>query len=107
MTRQGDNLIPEGLADKWERMTKVASERLADKRKRIMEAVGARPYQGLPVSEAELLSRYSQVRRDPQAFAEILQKNAKFKPDGRVLVPKALVGAMASMEKRIREKGVG
>ena len=99
-------MIPEGLADKWERMTKVASERLAEKRKRIMAAVGARPYRGLPVSEAELLSRYSQVRHDPQALVEILQENAKFKPDGRVLVPKALVEAMTSMERKIRKEGV-
>ena len=106
MTRQmQDDVIPEGLADKWETMTKVAGERLMDKRKRIMTAVGTRPYKGLPVSEAELLSRYSQVRHDPQALLEVLQENVKFKPNGTVLVPKALIEAMSTMEKKIREEG--
>ncbi len=105
MTRQSDDLIPEGLADKWERMTSVSSQRLFDKRKRIMTAVGARPYKGLPVSEAELLSRYSQVRRDPKALMEILQENATFKPDGRVLVKRALVEAMVKMEGKVRTEG--
>jgi len=100
---KADDVIPKDTADKWERLTKLASERLFGKRKKIMAAVGSRPYQGLPVSEAELLSRYSQVRHDPAALLEILQENAKFKPDGRVLVPKALIQSMKNMEKKIRE----
>lgn len=98
-----DDVIPQDTADKWEQMTKISSERLFSKRKRIMTAVGTRPYQGLPVSETKLLSRYSQVRHDPQALLQILQENAKFKPDGRVLVPKALIESMKKMEKKIRE----
>jgi len=98
-----DDVIPKNTADKWERLTKLASERLFGKRKKIMAAVGNRPYQGLPVSQAELLSRYSQVRKDSQALLQILQENAKFKPDGRVLVPKALIQTMTEMEKKIRE----
>ena len=105
MTRQADNLIPDGFADKWERMTSVSSQRLFDKRKNIMAAVGTRPYKGLPVSEAELLSRYTQVRRDPKALMEILQENATFKSDGRVLVKKALVEAMVKMEAKVRTEG--
>ncbi len=100
---KADDVIPKDTADKWERLTKLASERLFGKRKKIMAAVGNRPYRGLPVSEAELLSRYSQVRHDPEALLQILQENAKFKPDGRVLVPKALIQSMKSMEKKIRE----
>ncbi len=100
---KADDVIPKDTADKWERMTSIASHRLRDKRKDIMVTVGARPYKGLPVSEAELLSRYSQVRHDPAALLEILQENAKFKPDGRVLVPKALIQSMKNMEKKIRE----
>ncbi len=100
---KSDDVIPKDTADKWERLTKFASERLFGKRKKVMAAVGNRPYQGLPVSQAELLSRYSQVRKDPQALLQILQENAKFKPDGRVLVPKALIQTMTEMEKKIRE----
>jgi hypothetical protein len=100
---KADDVIPKDTADKWERLTKLASERLFGKRKKIMAAVGNRPYRGLPVSEAELLSRYSQVRKDPQALLQILQENAKFKPDGRVLIPKALIATMTKMEKKIRE----
>ncbi len=104
---KGDDVIPKDTADKWERLTKLASERLFGKRKRIMAAVGSRPYQGLPVSEAELLSRYSQVRHDPAALLEILTENVKFKPDGRTLVPKALMETMRKMEKKIREGSAG
>ena len=100
---KGDDVIPKDTADKWERLTKLASERLFGKRKKIMAAVGNRPYRGLPVSEAELLSRYSQIRNDPEALLEILKENAKFKPDGRVMVPKALIESMKNMEKKIRE----
>ena len=102
-SKKTDDVIPKNTADKWERLTKLASERLFGKRKQIMVAVGSRPYQGLPVSEAERLSRYSQIRKDPQALLQILQENAKFKPDGRVLVPKALIESMVKMEKKIRE----
>ena len=98
--------IPLGMADKWERMTKLSGQRLLEKRRRIMEAVGTRPYLGMPVSEAELLARYSQIRRDPRAMATVLQENAKFQPDGTVLVPKALIAAMTKMEAKVRQEGV-
>ena len=48
---KGDDVIPRDTADRWERLTKLASERLFGKRKKIMAAVGNRPYQGMPVSE--------------------------------------------------------
>lgn len=101
--KKPDDIIPQDTADRWDNLRNIASERMFWKRKRILAAVGERPYRGLPVGEAELLTRYSQVRNDPAAMAQILQENAKFKPDGRVLVPKALIESMKNMETRLRE----
>ncbi len=38
--KKADDVIPKDTADKWERLTKLASERLFGKRKKIMVAVG-------------------------------------------------------------------
>jgi len=85
---------------------KLASERLHRKRKQISEAIGERPYKGLPVREEELTARWAQIRHEGDSLVEVFQSNAKFKPDGRVLVPKALIDGMINQEKKIRESGI-
>ncbi len=106
MVERKEDDIPAGLADKWEKMRDLAAGRLFEKRVKMKEAIGARPYKGLPVKDEDQLSRFSQVWHDKQALTQILQENAKFKPDGRVLLPKALLGAMRIMTKKLRESGV-
>lgn len=98
--------IPAGLADKWEKMRDLAAGRLFEKRKKIKEIIGARPYRGLPVSEKDLLSRFSQIWHDSQALLQVTLENAKFKPDGRVLLPKAFLEALRNMTKKLREGGL-
>ena len=98
--------IPAGLADKWEKMRDLAAGRLFDKRARMKEVIGARPYRGLPVKDEDQLSRFSQIWHDQQALSQVLQENATFKPDGRVLLPRALLDAMRIMTKKLRESGV-
>lgn len=99
-------VLPEGLASRWEGMVKFASRRLYDKRKRMLAAIGSRPYKGLPVKEEEILSRFAQIQHDPQALAEVLKQNAMFKEDGRVLVPKDLITKMKEMTQKLRKGGI-
>ena len=97
--------LPKGVAARWELIVKVAGERLHVKRKQISEAIGERPYKGLPVREEELDSRWAQIRQDTDSLVEVFQSNAKFKPDGRVLVPKALIEGMIKGEKKRKDGG--
>ena len=97
--------IPTGVAARWELIVKLASERLHRKRKQIAEVIGERPYRGLPVREEELDARWAQIRQDTDSLVEVFQSNAKFKPDGRVLVPKALIEGMIKGEKKRRDGG--
>ena len=92
-----------GLGERWEKMVNLAAGRLHDKRKRILTVIGSRPYKGLPVKEDEILSRFAQIQHDPQALTEILKKNAIFKSDGRVLLPKPLITKMKQMTAKLRK----
>ncbi|KKL92068.1 hypothetical protein LCGC14_1888400 [marine sediment metagenome] len=97
--------IPTGIAARWELIVKLASERLHRKRKQISEVIGERPYKGLPVREEELDARWAQIRHEGDSLVEVFQSNAKFKPDGRVLVPKALIDGMIKQEKKKKDGG--
>jgi len=97
--------IPIDLADRWELIVREAAKRLFEKRKKIKQAIGPRPYRGLPVSETELLGRYRQIRNDPAAFTNVLAENIKIAKDGRTLLPKDLVSKLVNLETKIREGG--
>ena len=99
------NVVPSDLADRWELIVDLAAKRLFDKRKNVKTAIGARPYRGLPVDENEILGRYSEIRHDPEEMTNLLMENAKIKPDGRVLLPKELIGTMMNAERKLREGG--
>ena len=96
--------IPTDLADRWELLTKIASENLYRLHQNIGRAIGKRPYQGLPISEKERAGRWAQIVEDPQAIAELLHSNAKYTVDGRVLVPNELLDEMVAQHAR-RTKG--
>ena len=106
MAERNKDDIPIGLASKWEKMVDLSAGRLFDKRAKMKEVIGARPYKGLPVKDEDQLSRFSQIWHDQQALTQVLQENATFKPGGRVLLPKALLDAMRIMTKKLRESGV-
>lgn len=95
-----------GLSERWEKMVNLAAGRLHDKRKRILTAIGSRPYKGLPVKEDEILSRFAQIQHDPQALGEILKQNAVFKASGKVLLPKALLSKMKEMTAKLRKGNI-
>jgi len=105
-TVRGGNVVPTGLSDRWELLVDLAASRLYDKRKKIKEAIGTRPYRGLPVTDDEIVGRYSAIRHDPEAMTNLLMENAKVKPDGRVLLPKELISKMIEAERSLRTGGI-
>lgn len=99
------NKVPIDLADRWELIVREAANRLFEKRKKIKQAIGPRPYKGLPVSENELMGRYRQIRNDPEALTNMLTENIKIARNGRALLPKDLVSKLIDLETKIREGG--
>lgn len=78
--------IPTELSGRWEVLVKLAGERLYNKRKKMLEAIGERPYNALPLSDAEIKDRWGQIRRDENALASILAENVKVTEDGKLLI---------------------
>jgi hypothetical protein len=100
-----DVVIPNGLADRWELLTKESAKILKNKRDKILTSIGSRPYKGLPVDETELRGRWMQIRKDPNELLNVLAENAKFKNDGRVLLPKKLISKITDYESKLKEGG--
>ena len=104
-TKRAPSATPKDIADRWEYTVSTLAKQLQAKRAQIKQTIGARPYRGVPVDEAELLRRYSQIRHDPVALTAVLKENVKFNVDGTALVNKALIEKMTKMEKKLREGG--
>lgn len=98
--------VPKDLADKWDLLVDTAAKNLFITRKKLKEAIGSRPYRGLPVTEEELGARWSQIRQDVPALVEVLKSNAKYTVNGQVLVPKALIESIQEQELKRRKGGV-
>ena len=105
-TKRAPSATPKDIADRWEYTVSTLAKQLQAKRKQIRTTIGARPYRGVPVDDAELLRRYSQIRHDPVALTAVLKENVKFTADGTALVNKALIKKMAEMEKKLRGEGL-
>jgi hypothetical protein len=101
-----DNTIPPDLASRWETIVEEAAKRIFIKRKAMAKAIGQRPYRGLPVEASDLTARWAQIRHDTPALVEVLSENAKFKKDGKVFVPKALIESMTTTEDSFRKGGL-
>ena len=94
--------LPAGLADRWETTVSEAAKHAYEARKRILEAIGERPYKGVPVDPNERLAQHMQLRQDSVALTELLRQNTITKPDGSIRVRKSFVGAMRAMEQQLR-----
>jgi len=90
--------VPTELAGRWELIVAEAAKRLFAKRKQVLETIGARQYQGLPVSNDKAFARWVQSRQDPETLIKILTDNAKFSDDNRMLFSRALVNKMVELE---------
>ena len=101
-----DTAIPPDLASRWETIVAEAAKRIFIKRKAMAKAIGQRPYQGLPVEASERTARWAQIRHDTPALVEVFSANAKFKKDGTVLVPTALIDNMVETETGFRKGGL-
>ncbi len=102
MVKEKSAAVAGGEAEKMERTVSILATGLKVKRDNMLKAIGDRPYKGFPVSKGERLSRYSQIRRDTVSLTQLFKENAKFKADGRVLLPKSLINDIIKMEKTIR-----
>jgi hypothetical protein len=97
--------IPTDLASRWELIVRETGKRLFTTRNKIREAIGKRPYKGLPVSDEELYNRWLGVRVDKTLCKSVVKDNIKETPDGRKLVPNAFVEQILKAEKRAKEGG--
>jgi hypothetical protein len=97
--------IPSDLAARWELIVHETGKRLFTTRNKIREAIGKRPYKGLPVSDEELYNRWLGVRADKTLLTTVIKDNIKETPDGRKLVPNAFVEQILKAEKRAKEGG--
>ena len=101
-----DSAIPSDLASRWETIVAEAAKRIFIKRKEMAKAIGQRPYRGLPVETSDLTARWAQIRHDTPALVEVFSGNAKFKEDGKVLVPTALIESITKEEEKFRKGGL-
>ena len=99
--------VPKGLADKWDLLRDTVAEHLFEMRKTLKEAIGGRPYRGMPTDPNELAARWGEIRQgNLPALTEVIKSNVKYTADGRVLVPSALLDSMREQEERRRKGGL-
>ena len=94
--------IPALPADRLQLKSKLLAERLYEKRKVKIEAVGGKPYLGEQLTKDQRLAQYGQMRRDPDAWAQIIAQVGRPKEDGRLLIPKKLLEEVTKFEGELR-----
>lgn len=95
--------IPTDLSGRWEVLVKLAGQKLYDKRKKMLDSIGERPYNALPLSDEEIKMRWGQIRRDKDAIAAILAENVKVTNDGKLLVKKDFLTKAIETERHFRK----
>ncbi len=95
--------IPTEMAPRWELIVQEATQRIKNKRAMIIEAIGDKPYQGLPLEEDEATRRYLQMRNDPELQAQALEENIQKAKDGRILINTAYLDRIIEFETKIRK----
>lgn len=96
-------VVPAQLADKFDKIRKEAVVGLLERRMRLKDGVGERPYKGEPVPETEALVKFGQIRNDPVEWNLIIQKVGKRQEDGTVLMPKKMMTKVRAMEAQLRQ----
>lgn len=104
-TVKNDNIVPSGLADRWELLVEEAAKRLKHKRDEIRKTIGPRPYRGLPVNDTELRSRWFEIRKNPEALFDVFSENVRFTKEGKALLPKELVNKIYEFEQGYKSSG--
>ena len=95
--------IPADLAPRWELIVTEAAKRIKEKRDTIKIAIGDKPYRGIPVTEEEAEIRYIQMRDNAKLQTKSLEENITMSVDGRLLVNKEYIKAIAKMEDKLRK----
>jgi len=96
-------VLPATPAERMEVTAKELARRLFEHKQSIRTALGGRPYKGAPLSKQDQISRYTEVRNDPQAWLDLMKQNFKVKEDGHILAPKGMLKEFGAMEKTLRE----
>ena len=97
MTNYKSTPIPAEKADTWDLEVKTLAGRLGDRRKELHKGMGKRPFKGTPVTtEQQMISMGSLKVQD---WGEIIQKHARFKEDGRILLPKTMITQAKKLHK--------
>ena len=97
--------VPQELSDRWELIVQEVGKNLYDTRTKTRQAVGTRPYKGLPTDEEELHNRWVSVRHDGEELLTVIRDNMKTSNDGKLLLPNALVAQILKSERRVRSGG--
>lgn len=90
------------ITERWEQKVDLVAKGLMSERKRLLKAVGQRPYRGEKATPDEQRADYEAARRDPEAWQNLLKNAVRFKPDGRVLVRRDFMEAVRQQENSLR-----
>lgn len=91
------------LSEELELVAKEAARAMYENRKKVLNAVGERPFGGENISQADRLARFGGMRNDAVAWAQILPKIARVKEDGRVLINKKALAEIQGLEGELRK----
>jgi hypothetical protein len=103
MKKKNSQNIPTEMAPRWELIVDEATQRIKNKRDLIIQAIGDKPYQGIPIDEDEAQIRYTQMRNDVELQSQALEPNVIKAKDGRLLINKKYIDKLIELETKIRK----
>ena len=100
--KNADNL-PTEVAPRWELIVDEVTQRIKNKRDLIIQTIGDKPYQGIPLEEDEAQRRWIEMRNDVELQTQGLEPNIQKAKDGRILINKKYLEAITKIETKIRK----
>jgi hypothetical protein len=99
----GKAVVPAELADVFDRTRKEAVAIMLERRAKIKDGIGERPYKGEPVNDNEALVKFGDIANDPVEWALIIEKVGKRSDDGTVRMPKKLMAQVRKYNALLNE----
>ncbi len=97
MTDSKSTPIPAELADSWDLQVETLRGRLYEQRKVLHKTMGARPFQGKEVTLEQQMIEMGSLNLE--GWSQIIQKHGRFKEDGQVLLPNAIIKQAKKLHK--------
>lgn len=94
--------LPKTEAERLEYISSTLAKRMFERRKEFLTTVATRPYKAEKATPQEMRMRMAEIRKDPAAFATMIQKVGRVKEDGRVLLPKDLIEPIMKLERELK-----